>query len=208
MSHEQAARSWAARNGRVPENDFHVVVVCLANHCRSPLMEFLLRRQAELRNLPWTVSSAGVDAAQGIPAHPYSAELLAERGLEVGDWVSRRLDQPILDSAQLILTATEDQRETVEEMDRSTVGRTFPLLQFAYMATTLRPPRLVAAAELGPWLVDESYWRRKRIKSFPMRERDLEDPWGRSMNRFRQCAQLIDRAYADILSCGPAARRS
>ena len=143
----------------------------------------------------------------GIPAHPYSAEILTERGLDVTGWVSRPLDQEILNGADLVLTASEAQREEVESLDRSAVGRTFPLLQFAFMARMLRPPRLVSAAELGPWLISESYWQRKRMRSFPLRQRDIEDPLGRAVNRFRQCAQLIDDAYADILSGGPPARR-
>lgn len=198
---------WAARR-RAPEPSFRVVVVCLANHCRSPLMEFLLRRQAEVRHLPWTVSSAGLEAVPGIPAHEYSAQILTERGIDVGGWVSRRLDPTILYGSDLVLTATDDQRDAVHDLDPAMVGRTFPLLQFAFMARTLTPSRLVSASELGPWLVSESYLRRKRIRSFPVHERDLEDPYGRSMSRFRLCAQRIDSSYADILASGPAIRRA
>lgn len=207
MSRDHAARGWGGRNAH-GQSSFQVVVVCLANHCRSPLMEFLLRRQATLRNLPWSVSSAGLEAVPGIPAHPYSAEILAERGISTDGWVSRRLDSSVLAGADLVLTATDDQRDAVHDLDPRMVGLTFPLLQFAFMARTLSPTRLVSARELGPWLVAESYWRRKRIRSFPVRERDLEDPMGRSMSRFRQCAQLIDGAYSDMLAYGPAARRA
>jgi protein-tyrosine phosphatase len=170
-------------------------------------MEFLLRRQAELRNLDWQVSSAGIEAAPGVPPHPHSVEILAERGIDTSGWLSRPVQQEALDRAQLVLTATEEQREVVERMDPRTINRTFPLMQFAFLARSLRPPRMVAAAELGEWLLSESYWRRKRLNHFPMTMRDLEDPIGRPVNRFRQCAQLIDRAYADILAPGPPSRR-
>ncbi|HWI01973.1 MAG TPA: hypothetical protein VNT27_16720, partial [Propionibacteriaceae bacterium] len=186
--------------------EFNVVAVCRANHCRSPLMEFLLRQQIELRNLNWTVISAGTNALPGQRIHPYAAELLAERGIETEGWVSRALDQRMLSEASLVLTATEEQRQLVESLDPYLIGRTFPLLQFAYLARSVRSARLLGAAELGPWLIQESYHRRKRLANFPEAQRDLEDPMGRTMNRFRQCAHLITDAYADVLACGPPVR--
>lgn len=169
-------------------------------------MEFLLRQQIELRNLNWTVTSAGTDAVPGQRIHPYAAELLAERGIETDNWVSRALDLRMLSEASLVLTATEEQRLLVESLDPYLVGRTFPLLQFAYLARSVRSARLLGAAELGPWLIQESYHRRKRLANFPEGQRDLEDPIGRPMNRFRQCAHLITEAYADVLASGPPVR--
>jgi protein-tyrosine phosphatase len=206
MASEYLTRGRTRPGGHSGE-PFTILVVCQANHCRSPLMEFLLRRQAELRNLDWRVSSAGVDAEPGVPPHPYSVEILAERGIQTNGWVSQPLDRAAVSRAKLILTATEDQREVVEKLDPNTVNRAFTLLQFAFLARSLRPPRMVAAAELGEWLLSESYWRRKRLSQFPVTERDLDDPMGRPVYRFRLCAQLIDRAYADILAPGPPARR-
>jgi protein-tyrosine phosphatase len=207
MNSEYPNRS-RARSGGHSSEPFTILVVCQANRCRSPLMEFLLRRQAELRNLDWQVSSAGIEAVPGGPPHPFSVEILAERGIETNGWLSRPVHQEALDHARLILTATEEQREAVERLDPRTINRTFPLMQFAFLARSLRPPRMVAAAELGDWLLSEGYWRRKKLSHFPMTERDLDDPIGRPVNRFRQCAQLIDRAYADILAPGPPARRA
>ena len=169
-------------------------------------MEFLLRQQIELRNLNWSVISAGTEARPGQRIHPYSAELLAERGIETDGWVSRALDQRILSDANLVLTATEEQRQLVESIDPYLIGLTFPLLQFAYLARSVRSARLLGAAELGPWLIQESYHRRKRLANFPENQRDLEDPIGRAMNRFRQCAHLITDAYADVLASGPPVR--
>jgi protein-tyrosine-phosphatase len=176
------------------------------------MMEFLLRQQIELRSLNWTVSSAGTEALPGLSMHPYSAEILVERGfrrpMHIKEWVSRRLDQTVLENADLVFTATQDQRARVESLDPSLIGLTFPLLQFAHMARSAHSARMLAAAELAPWLIQESYRRRKRVANVPLEQRDLEDPIGRTMNRFRHCAQLIVDSYADILACGPPARRS
>ena len=206
MSHEPATHGRPAGVGHRSGEQFNVVVVCRANHCRSPLMEFLLRQQIELRNLNWTVTSAGTEARPGEGVHPYSAEILAEREIETDGWVSRALGPSVLEDTDLVLTATEDQRQLVEALDPYLVGRTFPLLQFAYLARSVHSARLLGAAELGPWLIQESYRRRKWLANLPEERRDLEDPMGRSMNRFRQCAQLISDAYADVLACGPPVR--
>jgi protein-tyrosine phosphatase len=203
---QQPTTSVGSTGERQPEHQFNVVVICRANHCRSPLMEFLLRQQAQLRNLNWSVSSAGTEALDGIPMHPYSAALLAARGMDTEGWVSRSLDASVLADAHLVLTATQEQRLAVEAMEPYLTGATFPLLQFAYLAQMARSPRLLSAAELGPWLLKESYRRRKRLANFPEERRDLEDPMGRPEARFRVCARLIVEAYADILASGPAIR--
>ena len=203
---QEPATSIRSTAERQTEHEFNVVVICRANHCRSPLMEFLLRQQAQLRNLGWTVSSAGTEALPRIPMHPYSAAYLANRGMDTEGWLSRPLNASVLADADLVLTATQEQRAAVEAMDPYLVGSTFPLLQFAYLARIVRSPRMLAAAELGPWLLQESYRRRKRLANFPEEQRDLEDPMGRSEARFRLCARMIVDAYADILASGPAAR--
>jgi len=206
MSHEPATHGQPTWAGHRSGEDFNVVVVCRANHCRSPLMEFLLRQQIELRSLNWTVTSAGTEARPGQRVHPFAAEILAEREIPTHGWVSRALTPSVLDGADLVLTASEDQRQLVESLDAYLVGRTFPLLQFAYLARSVHSARRLAAAELGPWLIQESYRRRKRLENLPVGQRDLEDPMGRSMNRFRRCAQLISDAYADVLASGPPVR--
>ena len=140
-----------ARSGGHSVEPFTILVVCQANRCRSPLMEFLLRRQAELRNLDWQISSAGIEAAAGEPPHPHSVEILAERGIETNGWLSRPVRPEALDGARLILTATEEQREVVERLDPRTINRTFPLMQFAFLARSLRPPRIIVSRLLPPF---------------------------------------------------------
>lgn len=192
--------------GRQPSADrFNVLVLCRANHCRSPLMEFLLREQVVLRNLNWTVTSAGTEAVDGWAMHQYSAQILGDRGLRTTGWVSRRLTDDLLADAHLVLTATQDQRELVETLQPALVGSTFTLLHLAHLARSTHPDRMLAAVELGPWLLQESYRRRKWMERTPENQRDLEDPLGRPPNRFRGCANVIGEAYADILAGGPVA---
>jgi|SRR5215207_3352378 len=194
------------RGAERPSGDnFHVLVVCRANHCRSPLMEYLLREQVTLRNLNWNVSSAGTEAVDGWPMHPHSNQILRDRGLRTQGWVSRRLDETVLAGVHLVLTATQEQREFVEDLQPALIGSTFTLLHLAHFTRSSHPDRKLAAVELGPWLLREAYRRRKWLDRSPESARDLEDPLGRPLNRFRGCASLISDAYSDILASGPVA---
>ena len=87
----------------------HIVVVCTANICRSPVGEAILRQRLEAREkaaasgIQWQVSSAGTWAAYGQAASTYSVELMAEQGLDISDHGSRPVDQALLDTADLLL---------------------------------------------------------------------------------------------------------
>lgn len=192
-------------SGQVAGHLFRVLLICRANHCRSPLMEFLLREQVALRNLNWAVTSAGTEAVDGWAMHPSAAQILSERGLRTAGWISRRLDERVLADVHLVLTATQEQREFVEALAPHLTGSTFTLLHLAHLARETHPDRRLASAELGPWLLQESYRRRKWLDRTPENTRDLEDPLGRPVKRFRGCAELIGDAYADILAAGPVA---
>ena len=80
---------------------FRVLTVCLANVCRSPMMERLLRQR-----LPWAmVESAGVSALKGSDMHPLSRQHLASRGVDPDGFEARQLSREMVGRADLVLTA-------------------------------------------------------------------------------------------------------
>jgi protein-tyrosine-phosphatase len=93
-----------------------VVFVCTANICRSPVAEVLfadwLRRRAIAGD--WRVSSAGTWAEEDAPASIYSSEILAERGLDLKQHRSRRVDRQMVEAADLLLCMTGSQREALQ----------------------------------------------------------------------------------------------
>jgi protein-tyrosine phosphatase len=185
---------------------FRVLVVCRANHCRSPLMEHLLRCQSQLRDLDWDVSSAGVEALAGTAPHPFVTRILARRGISTVGWGASQVDREAIAGAQLILTASESHRGAILRLDPQAMGRTFTLLQFAHLAHAIRPSdHAVSDATYGAWLLEEVHRLRPRVQPLPRPERDVADPMGHSLNRFRKCAQTIDDAFEAILAPGPAA---
>lgn len=82
----------------------HILFVCTANICRSPVAEAVLRHRLRERGMAdWTVSSAGTWAVQERGAAQNSIQVLAERGMDIRDHRSRMVSDELLEEADLIL---------------------------------------------------------------------------------------------------------
>jgi len=82
----------------------HILFVCTANICRSPVAEALLRDRLQQRGMDdWTVRSAGTWAIQERSAAKNSIRVLAEQGIDIADHRSRMVSDELLDDADLIL---------------------------------------------------------------------------------------------------------
>ena len=82
----------------------HVLFICTANICRSPVAEGVLRRSLAERELTdWTVSSAGTWAMVARRASTNSIEVMAQRGVDINSHRARMVDEEILAEADLVL---------------------------------------------------------------------------------------------------------
>lgn len=167
----------------------HILVVCTANQCRSPLIEFALRRRAEALELPWTITSAGTQAVPGRPPHPSAARLLEAHGDDVTRWHSQRLDRHLVGSADLVLTATVGIRNHVIRMHPQRAGMAFPFRQLArhYLQRDWRLRPGDRPADVRDRLAEA----RLALPAGPA-DADLPDPMGRSYRAFRRLDQLIE----------------
>jgi arsenate reductase len=77
--------------------------VCTANGGRSVIAERLLEREAAGRH---QARSAGSDP--GAAAHPEVLEALAEIGIDASDHVPRKLDQELIDWADVVVATCDD----------------------------------------------------------------------------------------------------
>lgn len=105
---------------------FVVLMVCTGNTCRSPMAEALMKRRLEERfqqtvppgataldASPVSVLSAGVAAAPGDPASDGALAAMRSLGLDVRSHQSRALSQTLIDRSDLILTMTDNHRQTI-----------------------------------------------------------------------------------------------
>lgn len=119
----------------------HILVVCTANICRSPVGEALLR--AKLRTLglaEWVVSSAGTWAITGNSAAPFSVALLAKRGLDISSHRSRPVNRAVLDRSDLVLCMEITHQQQIQQAFPSFAGKVFTIRQMVDQPGSVRDP--------------------------------------------------------------------
>lgn len=188
---------------------FHVLYVCWANQCRSPIAELLLasamRGYPRFEDAGWRVSSAGVAARTGRRIDPSAARVLAERGVQSAGFTSRPLRAPLVGSANLILTAERAHRSAVLQVDPGAAVRTFTMRQFARLVGD--PGISSDSPDHGPALVQAALDNRGLFPPRDPQEDDIADPVGRPVRDFRRSIDAIAetlRAF-DVAASVPSA---
>jgi protein-tyrosine-phosphatase len=138
----------------------HVLLVCTANICRSPVAVALLTQRLKEENLKgWTVSSAGTWAQKGLPASPNSVAVMAERGLDLTDHVSRPVEPVLMEAADLVLCMELGHVEALQTEFPLHAHKVFTLSQMSGPSYSIADPYggpllgyIQMAAEIGALL--------------------------------------------------------
>jgi protein-tyrosine phosphatase len=148
----------------------HILVVCTANICRSPVGEALLRAQLQQAGLgDWTVSSAGTWAESGHSASQFSVILLKERGLDIQAHCSQRVNGPLLAQCDLVLCMETTHQKELREAFPAHRARIYTLRQMVDERGSVRDPyggsrrqyeRMVMELEL---LIDAGFPRIRKL---------------------------------------------
>lgn len=110
----------------------HILVVCTANVCRSPVGEAILRRCLHEKGLrDWVVSSAGTSALDGSPATPYSVQLVAERAIDITVHRARSVNEALLAGADLVLCLESSHVEAINSNFPAAAGKVYLLSEMA-----------------------------------------------------------------------------
>lgn len=180
-----------------PESRMRALVVCTANLCRSPMVEVLLRDALTRRGIHWSVTSAGTRAAAGQSAHPLTQRVLAEQDFTLAGWRTTLLTEELVDRSDLVITASEEHRTWVLELNPAAMGRVFPLLQLAHILSSAGGRDSIAP---DPSIIDWLGGARTRVQPVPPGSVDLADPMGRSVRHFRRCARTVEEAVRQIVT--------
>jgi protein-tyrosine phosphatase len=202
---------------------FTVLHVCMGNICRSPMAERLFALAVRERAAALPVGSrGGTDPGQdlvhshsagtggwhaGEEMNPPAARQVRGRGGDDAGFAARKLRSDQIDAADLVLTATADQRDYVLALRPDAANRTFVLGEFGRLLAGVDAAALPAAGRdpesvyaRGIALVAAVDAVRGGAPSLP--EDDLDDPWGRGDHSFSRVGDEIEetvRPFAALL---------
>jgi protein-tyrosine-phosphatase len=151
----------------------HIMIVCTANICRSPVGAALLRRRlaADPETAGWTVSSAGTWALVGKGAASNSIAVMAELGLDITDHRAQLVTSTLMAGADLILCMESGHAEALRVEFPSDADRVFLLSEMTDMRYSISDPyggplpEYVQMATDVERLIDEGFSRIKELAS-------------------------------------------
>lgn len=164
---------------------FAILAVCTANICRSPMIEILLRDGLDPAR--FEVASAGVRGWDRKPMDTMAALELSRLGHSADAFRSHPIDSYLVESADLILTATREHRSDVLALNPQALRRSFTLVEFAALTSLVdgdEPAELVRQAALR--------------RSLAPAQVDIKDPYRRGPDVHRQTADHIAEAVTTI----------
>ena len=101
----------------------HILVVCVGNICRSPILEALLKEQYPHKH----VDSAGLSALVGSPVDPNSQQVMTPYNIDMSNHIAQQIDENLVMKADLIFTMSDGQTKWIEERWPHCRGKTFKI---------------------------------------------------------------------------------
>jgi protein-tyrosine-phosphatase len=128
-----------------------VLFVCDGNICRSPLAAAYLRHRAASEGLGnIVVDSAGLLGIEGAPAAPFSIEVAKDAGLDLTRHRSRGVTPEDAHTADLVISMTRTQLDTLARRHPSKRQRRLMLRAFEDGPTPNAPAKELADPVSGP----------------------------------------------------------
>ena len=115
------------------------------------------------------VESAGIFAIDGEGANPEAIETMKEMGIDISTHKAKRLTLPIIGNADIIFAMTKNHRDAILSIDPMAADKTYTLSEYG--------------AKFD-----------RRYKNM-----DIDDPYGRPIEAYRQSAQDI-KAILEIIA--------
>ena len=119
----------------------HILVICTANICRSPVAAALLRDRLHKRGLDdWTVSSAGTWAQMKRGAADNSVRVMDQYGLDIHDHTARMVEKGYLQAADLVLCMEAGHAEALRAEFSRDAYKVFLLTEMVGQSYSIHDP--------------------------------------------------------------------
>jgi protein-tyrosine phosphatase len=177
----------------------HLLFICTANQCRSPMAEALVKARLAKAGLAdqVAVSSAGLFPG-GSVATPEACEAVGELGADLSAHRSQAIDGGLVDSADIVIgLAREHAREAVV-LRPDAVARVFTLKELVRRAEAAGPRQ--RGESLATYTARLGAGRNPADLLGRSREDDVSDPIGRPLDVYRKTAGELDDLIARLLS--------
>ena len=111
----------------------NVLFVCSGNSCRSPIAEYLLRKEFEQHGLAdkYDVQSAGTLGIEGAPATDEAIEVIAERNIDAHGHRSQGLSAELVENAAVVIGMTVAHRAAAEHIAPEASARCRVITEFS-----------------------------------------------------------------------------
>jgi len=162
------------------------------------MAEVLLRHHLAMAGIEATVSSAGVYEG-GAPATGHGITAMAARGLDLTNHRSRRMDEAMVERADLVIGMTREHVREAAVLDRDALAKTFTLKELVTLAEAVGPrdPAEPLAAYLNR--VAATRVRSSLLGLGHNDALDVEDPVGRGRRDYEVTADLLDGLLHRVL---------
>ena len=168
----------------------HILVVCTANQCRSPLAAAALVAQAADRSHLIDVTSAGIQAVDGMPATPPTVDAARRMGLDISAHASRPLVRAEVQGADLILGLERRHIQEIVLLEPPAFVRTYTLKEFVRRGQDVGPR--AHDETVADWLARLHDGRRPMDLLGASLDDDVADPTGSSAVDHRTTADEVN----------------
>jgi len=181
-------------------NERHVLVVCTANVCRSPVAERLLQREWAAAGIPVRVQSAGSLGGRN-NVHGYTVEAARFARIDLTDHRSRPLTTEMIatEGADLVIGMAREHLRAAISLEPSCWPRAFTMRELVRRTGELPTP----PADWDDWLAACHDGRHMGDLMVPEPTDDLPDPYGRPLSDHIMMVQEVAGASALIATALP-----
>jgi protein-tyrosine phosphatase len=167
-----------------------ILCVCTFNQTRSLLMGVLLASHLRATSTPHRIITAGTEVQNPRPATERTVRLLAKRGVDVTSHRSRRVDEPLVNGAHLIVTAEPAHVVWITGRWPAMFERTFTLPELVTLAEDAQPE---PGEPIDQWLVDVGLRRTPMVEYLDADSTgEIADPTGQSPSVWNSSFATID----------------